>query len=510
VRRLGKDRIIRRPSRRILFRCDASSEVGLGHLVRCHALADEVARRGFETWFAGRIRDDYGLGGLRDHDHHVVEMSGSMSDEPSTIAELSASQGRGHRRQFGAVVLDHYGLGAEWLMQARNLAPRLIAVDDLANRSLPCDVIVNGNLGTRSEQYDGLTPPGALLLMGIRYALLHSSITAAHDAASSRAHGAIRTVFVSLGGTDQPETLRAILGALKVALPDAVVDLVLGNSDMAAAVARDDSLRIHSALGGHEMVRLMMEADLAMGGGGMTALERCSLGLPSIAIRLAPNQDVVVDALAAAGAVIDGGSIASLATQDLVALIRALVRDEDRRSEVGRRGWELIDGRGTVRVAHHIDGVRVRRARPSDAHRLWIWRNDPITRAMSSNTDAISYDDHLRWLRSTIADPARMLLIGWNGAGELGQIRFDRRNADAEVSLSVAPEHRDTVGGLLLRAGIAHFRRTSPDRPIVAQVKEGNEASRRMFERARFELAGETKGLLQYRLLADNPPSAVA
>jgi L-amino acid N-acyltransferase YncA len=242
----------------------------------------------------------------------------------------------------------------------------------------------------------------------------------------------------------------------------------------------------------------------------MTALERCSLGLPSIAIRLAPNQDIVVEALAAAGAVVDGGSIASLAAKGLVESLWALARDNVRRSEMGRRGWELIDGRGTVRVAHHIDGVRVRRARTSDAHRLWYWRNDPVARAMSAQTDPVAFDDHLRWLRSTIADPMRMLLIGWNGAGELGQIRFDRRDVDTEVSMSVAQEHRGTVGGLLLRAGIRHFRRSWPNQPILAQVKEENEASRRMFERARFELVGEARGLLQFRLDGGNPTSARA
>jgi UDP-2,4-diacetamido-2,4,6-trideoxy-beta-L-altropyranose hydrolase len=504
-RHLARDRVVLRANRRILFRCDASSELGLGHLIRCHALADELAQRGLEPWFAARLRDCNGIDGLRAHDHHLIEMSEPTSDEPPAIAALLASQDKRRRRQFNAVVLDHYDLGAQWLLQARKLAPKLIVVDDLANRVLPCDVVINGNLGARTEQYDGLAPRNALLLLGSRYSLLHASMTAAHDVAASRTHGEIRNVLVTLGGTEQSRALRAILEALQVALPNAAVDLVLGSPDKAAAQLRHDGLRIHFALRGHEMARLMLDADLAIGGGGMTALERCSLGLPSIAIRVASNQDTVVDALAAAGAVVDGGSTASLAAQNLVEPIRALARDEGRRSEMGRRGWELVDGRGAIRVAHHIDGVRIRRARLGDAHRLWTWRNDPFTRAMSSDTDSIAFDDHVRWLRLTLADPMRMLLIGWNGAGELGQVRFDRRAAQAEVSISVAPEHRGTVGGLLLRAGISHFRRTWPDLPILAQIKAENDASRGMFERARFELVGEIRGILRYRLLGHIP-----
>ncbi len=46
------------PAPRFLLRCDASSEMGMGHLVRCEALAEElICRHGCEVRFALRGSD---------------------------------------------------------------------------------------------------------------------------------------------------------------------------------------------------------------------------------------------------------------------------------------------------------------------------------------------------------------------------------------------------------------------------------------------------------------------
>ena len=48
--------------------------------------------------------------------------------------------------------------------------------------------------------------------------------------------------------------------------------------------------------------------------------------------------------------------------------------------------------------------------------------------------------------RSRLADRSCLLLIGENGTGLIGQVRFDARVDGVEVSISVAPEHRGAVG----------------------------------------------------------------
>jgi ribosomal protein S18 acetylase RimI-like enzyme len=262
-------------------------------------------------------------------------------------------------------------------------------------------------------------------------------------------------------------------------------------------------IRVHRAVDDVEMVRIMLSADLAIGAGGTGMWERCALGLPSVSISLAPNQDAGVQSLAALGATVDAGRVQQLTKARLSKQVGSLVADADLRREMGERAWQLIDGRGAIRVAHAIDGVRIRRARPGDARILWEWANDPETRASSLDSRPIRWPDHRDWLVTVLRDPNRLLMIGWNGAGLLGQVRFDDRGPEAEVSISVAPEHRGMVGRLLLDAGIRRYRRASHGRMLVARVKEDNRASRRLFEGAGFRILSTRQGVIRYHLGAE-------
>jgi L-amino acid N-acyltransferase YncA len=101
-----------------------------------------------------------------------------------------------------------------------------------------------------------------------------------------------------------------------------------------------------------------------------------------------------------------------------------------------------------------------------------------------------------------------LLLIGENGTGPIGQVRFDARVDGVEVSISVAPEHRGGVGGLLLASAMRRFSARSPQADLLARVKVDNGASRRVFEQAGFQLAGDNDGVLLYRSPASTRTAA--
>lgn len=488
-------------ARRVLIRVDGSSAIGIGHLVRCVALGEELVRHGMQPWFASRPGEASPIEFLA-RGHRVIRVVGSARREMTMIKAASPTDPAIARRPFAAVLLDHYGLGASWLREARLLGRRRVVIDDLANRPLPCELLVNATLGARAESYDDLVPRKAMLLIGSRFCMLRSAFAAGHDRAGARRYGPVRSVLVSLGGGDHSETLRVVVDAVRSALPDAVIDLVLGTSGV-ADLAAERGIRVHRDLKAAAMVTLMLRADLAIGAGGTTSWERCALALPSVSIRLAPNQDGVVEALVAAGATVDAGPVEDLTVAGLATQIAAIAGDRDHRRTMSENAWQLVDGRGAIRVAHAIDGVRVRRARIGDADTLWEWANDPDTRATSFDSRPIPYTDHLGWLRAVLADPSRLLLLGWNGVGLLGQVRFDDRGTEAEVSISVAPKHRGTVGWLLLRAGIRRYRRAIPGRVIIARVMEENRTSRRLFEAAGFARISADAGVVRYRLGAE-------
>jgi UDP-2,4-diacetamido-2,4,6-trideoxy-beta-L-altropyranose hydrolase len=85
-------------------------------------------------------------------------------------------------------------------------------------------------------------------------------------------------------------------------------------------------------------------------GAGGTARELARVGTPQVAIVLAENQRPAGRELGEHGVAVDAGWHADVTADRLAATIDALARDPARRTELSRRGRELIDGRGALRV----------------------------------------------------------------------------------------------------------------------------------------------------------------
>jgi UDP-N-acetylglucosamine:LPS N-acetylglucosamine transferase len=95
----------------------------------------------------------------------------------------------------------------------------------------------------------------------------------------------------------------------------------------------------------------MAGADLAIGAGGGTALERCAVGLPSIIIILADNQRELADALARAGAAFTLEQT-DISVPALSALLGKLT--PPRLADMARKARGVTDGRGAERVAEAL------------------------------------------------------------------------------------------------------------------------------------------------------------
>lgn len=121
-----------------------------------------------------------------------------------------------------------------------------------------------------------------------------------------------------------------------------------------------------------------------------------------------------------------------------------------------------------------------------DSPLLLAWHNDEGTRCWSRS--GVRTDDaaHTDWLASSIENDARIILLGEDGIGPVGTVRWDHSVAGWEVSITVAPERRgERLAGPLLRAGEEALRdRTSAGTPVTAVVHFANTASARLFAQA--------------------------
>jgi RimJ/RimL family protein N-acetyltransferase len=152
-------------------------------------------------------------------------------------------------------------------------------------------------------------------------------------------------------------------------------------------------------------------------------------------------------------------------------------------------------------------GLELRPATAADADLLRDWRNDPATRQASRNTNEVTVEGHRAWLEGVLRDDRRHLLVAELAGRPVGQVRFDPlRDGDYEISVSVDRRRRgEGLGRALIEAGVAWLWRKAPDATrIVAEMRHGNDASRRAFEATGFRRVGEAEGDF-IRLIAGRP-----
>lgn len=430
------------------IRAEGSATIGMGHLARCEVLAEALRERGAEVV-------DASLPGL------------------------------------DWLVVDHYGSDAAWERDARKRAARILAIDDLG-REHDCDALLDQNYFPDAwKRYAGRLPSRCRRLLGPRYALLRPEFA---RAAKRARDGNVRTILVSFGGSDPANaTAQAITAIRALQRKDLVTDVVLGEANphadsIARLCAGDTAFRVHRAA--NNMAELMQRADLAIGAGGSTTWERCCMGLPTIQLAIAPNQEEPTRALAADGYVFHPPTLSS-------EVLQAVLEDKEKLAQQSRAVMGLVDGEGRKRVAAALfagphSRFSLRDARAEDIHLYFAWANDPEVRHQSFRAEPIPWSEHQPWFAQRLAEA--MLLVAQDEAGvPLGQVRFERTDGRWTIHYSVAPEFRGIgLGAKMLSSAIAELRRRHPGARVRGAIKPENTASLRVFATLGFKEVSES------------------
>ncbi|WP_405279055.1 UDP-2,4-diacetamido-2,4,6-trideoxy-beta-L-altropyranose hydrolase [Cobetia sp. Ld8] len=365
----------------VVFRADASIEIGTGHVMRCLTLAVALRTQGADCHFL-----------CREHQGHlisVIEAQGFTAHRLPGVSQVGAVQvddtQPDHAHWLGTtwehdaevclplimqlapdwLVVDHYALDARWestvLAEAKaNPVTRLLVIDDLADRHHHADVLLDQNQGRAAEDYIGLVPAACQVLAGPRFALLRSEFAEmrGNSQARRRQQPRLKRLLISLGGVDKDNATGRVLDTLKAChLPDELeITVVMGPTapwlDDVKTSAAELPWPTEVVVSVSDMARRMAEADLAIGAAGSTSWERCCLGLPTLMLILAENQEGIARALDAAGAAICLGRPEQLADR-LCHHLSALQVPHPLQA-MSHAAAQLTSGEGVMTLCHTI------------------------------------------------------------------------------------------------------------------------------------------------------------
>jgi UDP-2,4-diacetamido-2,4,6-trideoxy-beta-L-altropyranose hydrolase len=466
---------------RVIFRADAGAAIGGGHVMRSLALASAFAERGWQIGFAASEESFKSMPQLNASSYEkLVLLTGAMNE----AVEIAARWPDGCE----LLVVDHYGRDIVFEQACRPFAKRILVIDDLADRAHDADVVADSSAAS-SSIYAPLVRPDSTVLAGPRFAIVHTSFRLAREAALPRRDGrSVSRILVSLGQADPDNATGLALDAIEHAGFSGAVDVVLGQSaPHQSAIRRRAKNRITLHVNASNMAALMATSDLAIGAGGTTAFERCSLGLPSLVVEIAANQRAVIARLVESGAAVSAGMQSGTSKEQIGDALKALLGDPQKLRSMALSGAALVDGRGADRIflaalgkerTENGEPIEVRLAEESDEGWLLELQQDPATRRFANNPTAPTAEEHAAWFSRTIKDPTRFLMIVMSGDARAGMLRLDSRDDGLLVSVAVDPQlHRSGSG----RAALRLASRIAAGKMLLAQIHPENVASLALF-----------------------------
>ena len=485
--------------------------------MRCLTLADELQRCGIDAVFVCRKFDGDLISFIGKRGYTVVALEqpvapnvGLTSMDPPHAQWLEVSWQHDAEEtiqllkqkciDIDLVIVDHYALDYRWHRFFRQYTKKLMVIDDLADRRLDCDLLLDQTYGREECDYLELVPDGCKLLLGTKYCLLRPQfVQKRREAIERRAmKSGIHRILVCMGGSDPDNVSSVVLAGLeKVYWQNIVeIDVVLGRSAPYLAEVKEKASRsaldiqVHSDV--ENMAELILEADLGIGAGGTTSWERCCLGLPTFTLITAANQQRVVEGLCTAGATMSSSQISS----DMISAgVKKMISDDDVYQKFATHSFAVTDGKGGEKVVRtmveNMSRIILRTVLPGDCEQIFKWQTTPGIRKFCRNPNVPTKQEHERWFYAGLQDTNRELIIVKFNGEPVGLLRLDTVESDDntfEVSVLIAQEWQGK--GIALDS-LLQLRCLRTEEIFLAEILEGNTASIRLFISAGFKKVDE-------------------
>ena len=132
--------------------------------------------------------------------------------------------------------------------------------------------------------------------------------------------------------------------------------------------------------------------------------------------------------------------------------------------------------------------MKVRHATLEDSKHIYEWRNDEVTRSMSTNTDIVEWTEHTKWYRSALLNPNKLIIIGEDDKGKIGMVRFDYNDerTQAEISINLNPIRRGQKLSSSLLSESIFFAKPPNNIRLIAEIRHQNTVSIKCFSKCGF------------------------
>ncbi|MFD1872384.1 UDP-2,4-diacetamido-2,4,6-trideoxy-beta-L-altropyranose hydrolase [Hymenobacter bucti] len=272
---------------RLLFRADGNATIGLGHLVRLLALADQL--RGLAP----------GMFLVREPTAAVAQLvtaaGWAVQALPANSLWLAEADwlAQGFLKPTDVLVLDGYSFEAAYQRRVRASGCGLVYIDDLLAWPVVADLLINHSPGVVATDYEA--PADTRFLLGPAFSLLRRPFL--EGAAAPQAPTPIASALVCFGGADPlgltVRTVRALLALPNLQRLGVLLGGAFGDAaalEQLAADAPGVPITIYRNVDAGALVELLRAYDVAVVPASTVLIEALVLGRPALTGYYADNQ----------------------------------------------------------------------------------------------------------------------------------------------------------------------------------------------------------------------------
>ncbi|SDM75381.1 spore coat polysaccharide biosynthesis protein SpsF [Geoalkalibacter ferrihydriticus] len=330
----------------VVIRCDGHPEIGLGHVVRCLAIARSLRdRQGIGIVFAMAERSP-GPDMVREAGF-PIELFDGKRNEFLWLEELLA------RRCANGLLLDiRTDLAAAPIRDWRRKGVHIAVLDDGSERRLCADLAFYPPVPQVNEM--DWTDFTGNRLIGWEWIPL----SAGFDRKLLPPENQIPQVVITMGGSDPAGLSLRGLNALQRLDVPVNARLILGRSfahgSQLAQLLPNLDIPVTILENVSNMPEALADADLVVASFGVTAYEMAALGIPTILLSLTDDHARSASALHQAGMALSLGNHVDVTEGQLADDIRNLLIDPKALSTM-RDASAHIDGKGAGRIADRLN-----------------------------------------------------------------------------------------------------------------------------------------------------------
>ncbi len=486
---------------RILIRCDAGTHIGMGHAMRCLALA-EMLKSDFQIHFVLQ-RTTIAV-------HELIQSYGYSFSEIDRTDDFSADANNfyAHIQATDIVVLDGYNFKTEYQIQVKQKAKALVCIDDLHAWHHVADVVINHAEGVKESDYD--CESYTKLLLGLKYVLLRQPFLNGEN--QRERIDSVSKVFVSMGAADEHNlTLKFAQVLLQI---DRLKEVHLMVSDINPHLPglkdlsekQSEKIRLHFNLKATELATLLRQCDVAICPASSISLECCAVGIGLLTGYTAENQKGILQGILNQNAAVSLGNMVELNMDNSKNSLKEILQRTDEFNIQLQQQHEWIDGKSPERLRAHLkqlcaSQLSMRLATADDVDLYYHWANDPEVRQNSFNQKPIEYTDHVNWFSAKVNSDKNIFLLFLDKEDPVGQLRFDLNNGVALVNYSIAKTHRGKgLSKTIVQKAVQYlFANSVGINEIEALVKPENIASKKAFEACGFIADSATDQVITFK-----------